>query len=33
MADWIGTVHYDRQGEIALLNIDNPPVNPAQLVP
>ncbi len=28
MADLIGTVHYEKQGEIALLTIDNPPVNP-----
>ena len=28
MADLIGTVHYDKQGDIALLTIDNPPVNP-----
>ena len=23
-----GTVHYETRGEIALLSIDNPPVNP-----
>ena len=23
-----GTVHYEKRGEIALLSIDNPPVNP-----
>ena len=28
MADLIGTVHYDRRDDIALLTIDNPPVNP-----
>ena len=28
MADLIGTVHYEKQGDVALLTVDNPPVNP-----
>ncbi len=28
MADLIGTVHYEKHGDVALLTVDNPPVNP-----